>query len=101
MDYWTGVRDWTPRIVRLLARYRLCPSHLYHLPLDYDDKTKSVVLGDTSEFERYAGEYLELGHHFNSMPVPYFFAKSSKPSMRPIRRSASSAPRHPRPSCAA
>jgi len=77
MDYWTCVREWTPKIVRLLARYRLCPSHLYHLPLAYDDKTKSVVLQDTSEFERYARMYLELGHHFNSMPVPYFFDRPS------------------------
>ena len=77
MDYWTGVREWMPGIIKLLARYRLSPAHLYHLPLSYDKKQGKVVLKDTAEFERFVESYLAMGHHFDSMPVPYFFDRPS------------------------
>jgi len=77
MDYWQAIREWRPGIVKMLAKYRLCPSNLYHLPLEYDEESRKVVIKDTAEFEKYAQSYLDMGHHFDGMPVPYFFNRGS------------------------
>ncbi len=77
MDYWEAINEWRPGIVKMLAKYRLCPSNLYHLPLDYSEESQKVVLKDTTEFEKYARSYLDMGHHFDGMPVPYFFNRDS------------------------
>ncbi len=77
MDYGQFINQWRPKIVELLARYRLCPSHLRHLPLAYDEQKHKVVLRDTTEFDRFVQSYLALGHHFDSMPVPYFYDRPS------------------------
>ena len=76
LSYGQFINEWRPKIVALLARYRLCPSALRHLPLVWDEAAKKVVLRDTSEFERYVKSYLGMGHHFDLMPVPYFFDRS-------------------------
>lgn len=73
MDYGQFINEWRPKIVQMLARYRLCPSALRHLPLAYDETKKKVILRDTGEFERFVKRYLSMGHHFDLMPVPYFF----------------------------
>ena len=77
MDYGQFIDQWRPRIVEMLAKYRLCPSHLRHLPLAYDRDKDKVMLRDTSEFEQFVRSYLGMGHHFDSMPVPYFFDRDS------------------------
>lgn len=77
MDYGQFIKEWRPGIVEMLAKYRLCPSNLYHLPLDYDEESRKVILKDTAEFEKYAQSYLDMGHHFDGMPVPYFFNRDS------------------------
>jgi len=69
------IYGWRPGIVELLGKHRLCPSSLAHLPLKWDKEAKKVVLGDTSKFEELAEKYLALGHHFDGMPVPYFFPR--------------------------
>lgn len=77
MDYGQFINQWRPKIVKLLARYRLCPSHLRHLPLAWDKQKEKVAIGDTAEFDRFVQSYLAMGHHFDGMPVPYFFDRSS------------------------
>jgi len=77
MDYDQFTNQWRPKIVAMLARYRLCPAHLRHLPLRYDKAKKKVTLRDTSEFERFVRSYLAMGHHFDCMPVPYFYDRGS------------------------
>lgn len=77
MDYWQAIKEWRPGIVKMLAKYRLCPSNLYHLPIEYDEENRKVVIKDTAEFEKYAQSYLDMGHHFDGMPVPYFFNRNS------------------------
>ncbi len=73
LEYWPFMRRWRPGIVKLLAAYRISPSAFGHLPLSYDENKGRVVLGDTSEFERIAQSYFDLGHHMDLMPVAYFF----------------------------
>jgi len=73
MTYSEFIKNWRPRMVGMLARYRLCPSHLDYLPLEYDEVHDTVVLGDTARFERYIRECLAMGHRIDCMPVPYFF----------------------------
>ncbi len=77
MDYGQFINEWRPTLVEMLAKYRLCPSHLRHLPLVWDEENKKAVLRDTSEFERFAQSYLDMGHRFDSMPVPYFYDRNS------------------------
>jgi len=77
IDYGQFTDDWRPKMVKMLARYRLCPAHLRHLPLRYDKDNKKVTLRDTTEFERFVRSYLAMGHHFDCMPVPYFYGRPS------------------------
>ncbi|MGC9319281.1 MAG: DUF4091 domain-containing protein, partial [Armatimonadota bacterium] len=84
INEWFGNQDWNhfvdvfrPRMVELLARYRLCPSNLGHLPLDWDEERQRVVLGDTTEYEESLRHSLALGHHIDGMPVPYFFSRDA------------------------
>ena len=77
IDYGQFIDQWRPRIVEMLARYRVCPSHLRHLPLAWDEENRKVILRDTAEFDEFAQLYLEMGHHFDSMPVPYFYDRDS------------------------
>ena len=72
-DWDEFINQWRPPIVEMLAKYRLCPSNLAHLPLAWDEENGNVVLRDTSEFEHLAQSYLDMGHHFDGMPVPYFY----------------------------
>ena len=77
MEYWTFVKKWRPTIVKMLAKYRLCPSHLFHLPLAWDKENEKVILKNTAEFDRFAESYLHMGHHFDGMPVPFFYDRKS------------------------
>jgi len=77
MDYGQFIDEWRPTVVEMLAKYRLCPSHLRHLPLTYDEEQGKVILRDTSEFDRFVESYLAMGHRFDSMPVPYFYDRDS------------------------
>lgn len=77
MEYWDFIDNFRPGIVELLARYRLSPSHLYYPGYRWNEETQTVEIYNTEKFEEYAGRYLEMGHHFDSMPVPYFFTRGS------------------------
>lgn len=77
MNYNQFINQWRPKIVKLLARYRLSPSALRHLPLTYDKRKNKVVLRDTSEFERYVKLYMSWGCRMDLMPVPYFFDRNA------------------------
>lgn len=77
MDYGTYLKEWLPSMFRMLAKYRISPSNLYHLPFYYDEGNREVILGDTAEFEQFFQYYMDMGHHSNVMPVPYFFDRDS------------------------
>jgi len=77
LTYGQFMDQWRPKIVRMLARYRLSPSALRHLPLTYDKKQKRVALRDTGQFVRTVQSYLDMGHRMDLMPVPYFFDRPS------------------------
>ncbi len=76
-EYWEFLHEGEPKIVKYLGRCRLCPSGLGNLPMKYDEEKKQVVIGDTTEFEQYAQMYLDMGHHFDHLPVPYFYDRKS------------------------
>ncbi len=77
MNYNQFINQWRPKIVKLLARYRLSPSALRHLPLKYDKRKKKIVLRDTTEFERFVKLYMSWGCRMDLMPVPYFFNRGA------------------------
>jgi hypothetical protein len=77
LDYWQFMKELRPKIIGMLAKYRLCPSNLWHLPLSYDEAKQAVILKDTTEFEKFFQSYLDMGHHSDGMPVPYFFNRDS------------------------
>ncbi len=72
-EYWEFLHEGEPQIAAYLGRCRLSPSSLGNLPMKYDEEKKQVVIGDTTEFEEYAQRYLDMGHHFDHLPVPYFY----------------------------
>jgi hypothetical protein len=76
LEYSEFINEWRPTIVEMLSEYRLCPSHLRHLPLAWDEDNERVVLRDTTEFDQFVESYLGMGHRFDGMPVPYFFDRS-------------------------
>ncbi len=77
MDYGQFIDDWRPLVAEMLARYRLCPSLLYYPAYRWDDETETVEIYRKDKFEEYARRYLAMGHHFDQMPVPYFFSRDS------------------------
>ncbi len=77
LTYGQFMDQWRPKIVRMLARYRLSPSALSHLPMAYDKKQKRVVLRNTDRFVQTVQSYLDMGHRMDQMPVPYFFDRPS------------------------
>ncbi len=77
MTYAQFINEWRPEIVKLLARYRLSPNNMAHLPLRYDTHKNKVVLGDTSAFERLVKLYMSWGHRLNRMPVSFLFDRGA------------------------
>lgn len=75
--YWDFLLKQQPKFVEYLGRCRLCPSGLGNLPMKYDKEKKQVAIGDTTRFERIAQSYLDMGHHFDHLPVPYFYDRKS------------------------
>ncbi len=80
INAWFGDRDWNhyvdvfrPNMIELLSRYRLSPANVGHLNLRWDDDEEKVVIHDATRFEESASRALALGHHIDTMPVPYFF----------------------------
>ena len=71
--YWDFLLKQQPKFVEYLGRCRLSPSSLGNLPMKYDEEKKQVAIGDTTRFERIAQSYLDMGHHFDHLPVPYFY----------------------------
>ncbi|MCD6362115.1 MAG: DUF4091 domain-containing protein, partial [Armatimonadetes bacterium] len=76
-EYWPFLHEIEPEFVKYLARCRLSPSGIGNLPMKWDEEKGEVVIGDTTDFEKYAQMYLDMGHHMDHMPVPYFFDRSS------------------------
>ncbi len=77
MEYWQFIDELRPELVAMLARYRLCPSHLYYPGYRWNEDQGTVEIYNTEKFEQYVQRYLDMGHHFDQMPVPYFFNRDS------------------------
>ena len=75
-EYWPFLREQQPVFMEYLARCRLSPSGIGNLPMKWDEDKGEVVIGDTADFEKYAQMYLDMGHHMDHMPVPFFYDRA-------------------------
>jgi hypothetical protein len=77
MPYDHFVNKWKPKIIAMLAKYRLSARNNYHLPLKYDQKKNKVFLGDTTRFEYAISSAIKRGQRLNDMGVAYYYDRDT------------------------